>query len=184
MMRSHRIEFVTAVNGGGTLQEHPIRPRDGDRPSTWISPFQLHYFSGLPNAVLWTFLQHAYGAASLKPTTFRLTRLPRFGQAFNAMQLDLKDRLPVEALGGQNLFSKGYKTAAAKEYPDALCAAMLRSAVLSLRKRVDSEGFRYRDMALIGPGEATWLQCLEDAATHCHATTFLADYQPSSRGPL
>lgn len=178
MMRSHRIEFATALAGGGTLQEHPARPRDPDRPSTWITEFQVNYFQNLPHSVLWTFLQHAYGAGSLKPTTFRLTRLPGFGRVFNEMQLELSERLPAQTLGGRNAFDQGFKTAAAKEYPSPLCAAMLKASLTALRKRVQQEGFQEHATSELSPEENAWIGRMTRAASEIRASTFYADYQP------
>eukprot|EP00438_Fugacium_kawagutii_P025384 Skav223571 [mRNA] locus=scaffold34:470903:474406:- [translate_table: standard] len=178
MMRSERLEFTTAATGGAALKEHPVRPRDEQRPSTWTTTFQPNFFAQLPESMLWTFLQHDYGAPSLKPTTLRASRLPTFGRHFNAMKLDPVDRLPVMKLGGQNTFSRGFKTAAAKEYPGPMCLALLRAAMLSLKHRVTREGFSIHSVAEVSPAVCNWIQQLEQAAVDVSRDTFLADYQP------
>eukprot|EP00438_Fugacium_kawagutii_P031000 Skav224073 [mRNA] locus=scaffold942:23534:26989:+ [translate_table: standard] len=175
LCRGIMVELFTVLWGGGALMEHPAPPLQPEFASTWSTSMQVSIMGKLPDARSCTFGQYRYGAASVKPTTFRTAGLPGFNAAFLREQQDFER--PSAQLGGWDIYQKRYRTAAAKEYPPLLCRAMVVGCFTSLDGRLTRNGPRLIRRECIAESELRWIHNLEQAAQE-YSHEFRQDYQP------
>lgn len=99
--------------------------------------------------------------------------------AFRSCELEGVQKPDVQ-LGGLNE-SGEFRTASAKEYPDAMCKALVCAGLSSLRHKILTEGVRRLAVSDMSPKLAEWLQLVVDAGSEIRTDAqWLPDYQPSS----
>ncbi len=132
----------------------------------------------LHNACQVLIQQWRYGAAGIKPTTIRCVNLgQRMAHELHSAAIPGLVR-PSVVLAGYDE-TKSYRTAAAKEYPEGLCCALIRSALAGLSSRRD-EGWREISFAQLEERDRLWLHLMSALGTHVQDTTYLPDYQPKT----
>eukprot|EP00438_Fugacium_kawagutii_P014335 Skav219412 [mRNA] locus=scaffold377:97500:103085:+ [translate_table: standard] len=128
-----RLLFSAAVTGVPGILEHPLEPREPDRPSIWKLPWlKMMQDAGL--IVRHNIQQARYGALAVKPTTLAVCNIPNFKTKMAQFTVAV-DWANLELLTGRR--SDGsWKTASAKEYPDKMNQAIAFSLASAHRHRV------------------------------------------------
>lgn len=178
MVRALEIEFAAYVNGAGSMMEHPSTPFQEEYCSIWRTAFQLQYFQHLRDSKICSMQQWKFGSPSVKPTFLRAIGLPRFSSFFLSQASDSYER-PQVLLGGWDYFKKEYLTAKAKEYPEAMCAAIAFATLNSLKLRRVKAGDKIVKMSCLTAEEASWATEVEHLSSSVFAAQFGADYQPT-----
>ena len=102
------------------LLEHPAEPADSAAASIWKLPI-MKLLLQFPNVQTIHLAQGLFGASSSKPTTFLVANCPSAMQILRKWQITTDN--PRSATIGFDC-SGQFRTAALKEYPPALCAAL------------------------------------------------------------
>ena len=97
------------------------------------------------------------------------------------MELNHGDRGPQVKLQGVTE-SGSFRTAAAKEYPDALCRTLVIGLVRSLRIRAQTEGMR--TPSHVSPDDDRWIRQVLSTAEHVTNGPWLPDYQGPWNSPV
>lgn len=116
--------------GAAFVSEHPAIPRDEERASTWTSPIMMA-MRRLEGVRYNQIQQYQWGAGSVKPTGLLHTGLPGFWRGMEAWKIPGVQRPQTVAIGKDE--SGQFRTAAAKEYPEALGGAFAQLAFDRLR---------------------------------------------------
>ena len=107
-----------------------------------------------------------------------LLGLPPSARVFHGEALpNLKK--PTTSLEGLDPHTGKFRTACAKEYPSGLCRALVVTLLKGLADRQRREGVQIKELSLLGEHDSQWLQQVVECSSHCVATSFLPDYQPS-----
>lgn len=140
--------------GGAFVSEHPAIPRDGDKASVWTSPIMMA-MRQLEGIRFNHIQQYQWGSCSVKPTGLLHTGLPGFWRGMEAWKIPGIQRPKTVATGKDE--SGKFRTAAAKEYAEALGGAFAQLAYDRLRSNHRASG--KRTLPLDGPGEfVEWLR--------------------------
>ena len=135
------VEVELAFAGAGTIMGHPTEHPDTERVSVWRTQCHQRLVMALPNAHHHHIEQWRYGSAGVKPTTLRAVNhgpssLVQAALEVNTDLLAVRPRLPLR---GRNL-DGSFKTAAAKEYPSALCRALILATISGIKHRLEHCG--------------------------------------------
>lgn len=180
MVRGLILEPATALSGGACVMEHPMLPKSEEHASVWSTSYNLNFLMQLPAAKACAFEQWRYGSSAIKPTLLRALGLPSFSSKFLAHgEVPVQSR-PTTLLGGFDWMKKHYRTAAAKECPSHMCFALLDAALDSLAHRLQQEGPSVASFDSLSQGDRAWLAAVKHQSSKVFATTFKADYQPTS----
>ena len=98
------------------------------------------------------------------------------------MELNHGDRAPQVKLQGVTE-SGSFRTAAAKEYPDALCRTLVIGLVRSLRIRAQTEGMRHT-LSQYPRTMTRWIRQVLSTAEHVTNGPWLPDYQGPVNSPV
>lgn len=160
--------------GAAFVSEHPAIPRDEEKASTWTSPIMMA-MRRLEGVRYNQIQQYQWGASSVKPTALLHTGLPGFWRGMEAWKIPGVQRPQTVAIGKDE--SGQFRTAAAKEYPEALGGAFAQLAFDRLRMNHRAGG--KRSLPKDGPVDfQEWLRrALVDSGRFRNGT-FLPDYQP------
>ena len=181
LMNTWTIEVAVVTNGGGAIMEHPWEHQQqpdsqDERASVWRTQAHQQWLMALPDAVRHYVEQYEYGAAGVKPTCLRALNLgaaPVVATALREGAETWRTR-PTAALAGRN--ERGlFRTAAAKEYPSALCRSMVVALIRGLKARAHFEG--WREPAACTAKDKTWLADAWSASAKVTRWSFLPDYQ-------
>ena len=133
MINNLYLETLVILKGGGSMMEHPAPPTVEEYVSVWRLRLQQMVSAALHNACQVLIQQWRYGgAAGVKPTTIRCIDLGQ--HELHSAAIPGLVRPPV-VLAGYDDTTKSFRTAAAKEYPEGLCCALVRSALPCISKR-------------------------------------------------
>ena len=118
LLKGLYLAVIVALRGGAVFLEHPAIPHNEEYPSIWRLGL-VRLLLRQPHALMRriTVEQWRFGSVGIKPTTLMYANAP-LPAALQQCQLDSVQR-PEGLLIGKNS-SGQYKTAAAKEYPEAL----------------------------------------------------------------
>ena len=171
------LEILISLAGGGSIMEHPALPENEEYASIWRTLIHRHLIMRAPMAQMVRIEQWRYGAPSVKPTILRGLGLPKLAKHLHACkQPDLKR--PTAVLAGYDRTKRCFRTSAAKEYPAGLCEALVRSAFMSLRLRLQRSGTAVVQWHSLDPSARSWAQALEYQTKIAFSPSFLPDYQP------
>ena len=176
MCNSWEVEVAVTLSGGGTVQEHPWEHSSVDRASVWRTSIHERWIMALPNAHRHHIEQFVFGAQGVKPTCLRTLNLgpPEiFEQALRDGAEPWRPRPQVKLQGVTE--SGSFRTAAAKEYPAALCRTLVIGLVRSLRIRAQTEGLR--PPSPVSPDDTRWIRQVLSTAEHVTNGPWLPDYQ-------
>lgn len=178
-LRSAALELRVALAGGGSVMEHPRTPDDPEYASVWRTMVQQGFLGCLDAARICQIHQFQFGAASVKPTNLRAVGLAGFLK-FMHEEKDFTLPKPQYVLAGYDDFEHSFRTSAAKEYPPALCRALISSTFRALAARRRQHGTRIVPYAELADAEKSWMTAVEQAGrlTPAFGRTFLPDYQP------
>ena len=179
MLNNVFLDVLTTLKGGVSLKEHPAWPVNPDHASIWRTPLHVELVKqvALTNEVL--IYQWKFGAASVKPTVIRTLGMKHPRDVFRSCELEGVQK-PDAQLGGLNE-SGEFRTASAKEYPDAMCKALVCAGLSSLRHKITTEGVRRLVVNDMSPKLADWLQNVVEAGSEIRTDAqWLPDYQPAS----
>ena len=118
LLKGLYLAVIVALRGGAVFLEHPAIPHNEEYPSIWRLGL-IRLLLRQPHALMRriTVEQWRFGSVGIKPTTLMYANAP-LPAALQQCQLDSVQR-PEGYLIGKNS-SGQYRTAAAKEYPEAL----------------------------------------------------------------
>ena len=167
------------MEGGGFLSEHPAQQRDPTRPTTWNTPI-MEMVRSLPDVHLKTVLQYHWGATAVKPTGSLFGRVGRLANnLYKWADMDLPK--PKEVLIGRTDDGLGYRTAAAKEYPERLGAGMAQVAADFLNSRWKGQSIRVV-RATLSTDATEWFSRAKTASSIIRGSQYQPDYQPQRGG--
>ena len=134
LLNSWQLEADTVLQGGAALQEHPWENAHLARASIWRTDLHQQWLMQLPNAHRHYVEQFAYGSAGVKPRCLQALNLgpTRIAAASLSDGLGLWRTSPTGKLQGLDAQGK-FRTAAAKEYPSALCRSLVVAMIRGLR---------------------------------------------------
>lgn len=176
LLTSFETTATVVLRGGASVAEHPATPDDESYPSIWRTAYFVNYLSHLPFARLHRFRQFQYGAEVVKPTNLGIGGLPSFSRRF-AELADRNAPYPTSHLGRYDWLERRFKTAVAKEYPEGLSKVLVISTLMSLKDRIDREGFTDIKMDAISMDAQAWMGVMEAESSVIFAQSFLPDYQ-------
>ena len=178
MLHSLLLEILISLSGGGSIMEHPALPDDESFASIWRT---VHHRCIVMRAYLAQMIyieQWRFGAQSVKPTILRGLGLPKLARHIHSCRVPGLPR-PTKVLSGFDRTAKQFRTSAAKEYPPQLCEALIRSAFLSLKMRVQRSGVHHVPWDNLDAGAREWVQALATCSCTSFAASYLPDYQPA-----
>ena len=160
------------------MGEHPAKPRDPTRPSTWTTAV-VEFIRKHPNSFLHHVEQFRYGACSVKPTGLLAVNLPRFKASMNS-QADWD--LPRPSAVSIGIDESGrFKTSHLKEYPTQFSAAL--ATVLMTQLRQDLRDHRVCTVEVDAETSAAWDWAVQMAKV-CSAVRADACWLPDYQGHL
>ena len=179
MLNNLQLEASVVLSGGGSLMEHPAPHQEESYASIWRVPLHRQTCMNFYKAKQVVIEQWRYGAVGVKPTTLRCLNLgDAVARVLHDSQLDGVQR-PQVLLAGLDDANR-FKTSAAKEYPEGLCRALLRTGFHGLCTR-KAEGFREVIFSQLKEREQDWLHLMSSLGSQLQeGMSFLPDYQPTS----
>ena len=178
MLTSLEIELQVVLHGGGSGMEHPDIPRDVSHASIWRTELHRQLFGRHELCQQLRIEQWRFGATAIKPTILRFAGLPPVAKTLY-QQYNYCHERPQQSLGGWDFEAKAYRTAAAKEYPDELCRALVLVSLHGLRTRLHREGSRPAFESQLGERDVAWFDRLVQSGMVITRDQHLADYQPT-----
>eukprot|EP00438_Fugacium_kawagutii_P007342 Skav219309 [mRNA] locus=scaffold1152:30478:33513:+ [translate_table: standard] len=181
-LRSAALELRVQLHGGGGVMEHPRTPEDVSYASVWRTEVQQGFLGQLDAAIICAVNQFQFGASSVKPTNLRALGMDGFLRYIHE-EKDTTIPKPQAVLQGYDYFQKAYRTSAAKEYPPALCRALIKASFRALAVRRQRQGDRVLPLDAIPSDLQQWMAAVETANRHAAAfglVHHLPDYQPQN----
>ena len=176
LTNSWTLEAAAVTCGAAAIMEHPWEADQTDRASVWRTEAHMQWLMRLPGAHRHYIQQYLFGSKGVKPTCLRALNLgdPSVMDKVIKENLELWRSRPTTQLAGKSE-SGTFRTAAAKEYPSALCRTLLVALIKGLRTRAGTEGFT--PSAACREDDMAWIRDAWRASDVCTRDSFLPDFQ-------
>ena len=173
---SWTIEAAAVTHGAGAIMEHPWEADQDDRASVWRTDAHQQWLMKLPGAYRHYIQQYLFGSKGVKPTCLRALNLGDPGIMDKVIKegMELWRPRPTLQLAGRSE-SGTFRTAAAKEYPSALCRTLVVALIQGLKSRASTEGFN--PAATCRKADLVWLRDAWRASDVYTRQSFLPDFQ-------
>ena len=177
LLHSLWLELELVLSGGGSLMEHPKEHPDSTRVSIWRLLIHRLWHMQLPGAIEHHVEQWQFGSGGVKPTTLRALNLGPSHLIATVFSQGTDPTLvrPSCPLKGRDSSGR-FRTAAAKEYPSALCRSLVLGVLTGLRHRIQTEGIV--EASPLSTDEHAWIAALHQASNASSLSGhFLPDFQ-------
>ena len=176
LTNSWTIEAAAVTHGAGAIMEHPWEADQDDRASVWRTDAHQQWLMKLPGAYRHYIQQYLFGSKGVKPTRLRALNLGDPGIMDKVIKegMELWRPRPTLQLAGRSE-SGTFRTAAAKEYPSALCRTLVVALIQGLKSRASTEGFN--PAATCRKADLVWLRDAWRASDVYTRQSFLPDFQ-------
>ena len=176
LLNSWNLEVAAVTSGAASIMEHPWEAENSDRASVWRTDVHQQWLMRLPGAFRHCIRQYLFGSKGVKPTCLRAINLgePEVMAKIIQEGSEMWRPRPTLQLAGRSECGT-FRTAAAKEYPSALCRTLIVALIRGLHMRARTEGLK--PAATCRPDDMQWIQAAWRASEDCTRDSFLPDFQ-------